>query len=395
MRCMLILAGLIITGSMLTGCSGGDRSTTELEERLARAERELAALRTQESPRASGAATPVAPGAARSTAPAPRVSVPALEPYDAGVFSIRKPRNWEIITAGQCSTLAFLIRDQSRPLRQVFYFGEVGPFYMSEQQKQIDYNYMNMGGYPIQYIEMPVISPLTPEAFIQQFHLIANTSIARQFMPQCPRLEQIQVISSTPQSSGFAIQGAQTSLVRALFTRDGQVGEGLFLVAVAPFMAFMNGPGGGTGVAMSFTGITAPQGEFSTLEPMLSACVASFNLSQAYVQNCLQMQQQQYAGIMKAGETLRETSDMIMSGWQQRNKPDDIIAAKRSDAILDKERLYNPDTGEVYEFKNGFYDDYRLNPQRYEQSNLQPLPDNNHELWNAPTLDGYQHLRAF
>ena len=41
------------------------------------------------------------------------------------------------------------------------------------------------------------------------------------------------------------------------------------------------------------------------------------------------------------------------------------MAEKRSDAMLGKERLYDPGTGEVYEFQNGFYDQYRLNPQEY------------------------------
>ncbi|MDD4736750.1 MAG: hypothetical protein PHP44_11670 [Kiritimatiellae bacterium] len=98
---------------------------------------------------------------------------------------------------------------------------------------------------------------------------------------------------------------------------------------------------------------------------------------------------------MKADDTLRETSDIIVNGWQNRNRSEDIIAAKRSNAILGKERLYDPDSGSVYEFQNGFYDEYRSNPQRYEQSNLQPLPDNRHDLWSAPTLDGSRHLRAF
>jgi len=45
-----------------------------------------------------------------------------------------------------------------------------------------------MGGYPIVWFEMPVISPLTPENFLENFHLIAGTDIARSFMPVgCPQ----------------------------------------------------------------------------------------------------------------------------------------------------------------------------------------------------------------
>jgi hypothetical protein len=50
-------------------------------------------------------------------------------------------------------------------------------------------------------------------------------------------------------------------------------------------------------------------------------------------------------------------------------------------------------SGEVYEFENGFYDKYRLDQNKYEMNNLQPLPNDNHELWTKPPLDGYKHLR--
>jgi len=112
-----------------------------------------------------------------------------LEKFDGGFFSMSKPEGWRVITAGACGNFAFLIQDPSEPLRQIFYFGEVGPVYMSQQQKQIDAQYMNMSGYPIPWIDMPVVSPLTPSNFISQFHLIAQSQIAQNFMPQCPTLE--------------------------------------------------------------------------------------------------------------------------------------------------------------------------------------------------------------
>jgi hypothetical protein len=40
-----------------------------------------------------------------------------------------------------------------------------------------------------------------------------------------------------------------------------------------------------------------------------------------------------------------------------------------------------------------FYDKYRLDQNKYEMSNLQPLPDDNHELWTKPPLNGYKHLK--
>lgn len=314
-----------------------------------------------------------------------------LESFDGGFFSIDKPNGWNVITAGACASFAFLIRDPSEPLRQIFYFGEVGPVYLSAQQKQIDYQYMNMGGYPCNWIDMPVVNPLTPGNFLNQFHLIARSQIAQSFMPQCPRLENLQVISEVSQPS--PISGGSTQLVRALFTQGGDLGEGLFLVTVAPVLPFTGGPGGGLGYGLSITGITAPKREFRNIENTLVKSIESFNVSQSYVNNCLAQQASTYAGILKAGKTLSETSDIIMQGWENRNKVHDILAEKTSDAILGKERLYDPNTGEVYEFENGFYDKYQLDQNRYEMNNLQPLPGNNYDLWVKAPLDGYKHLR--
>jgi len=322
---------------------------------------------------------------------APPVPMITLEQYGGGFFSIDKPRGWEIIPAGQCSSFAFLIRDPQEHRRQIFHFGEVGPVYMDHRQKQIDMQYMQMGGYPIQYIEMPVVNPLTPANFLAQFHLIARTRIAQSFMPQCPRLEGFSVVSTTPQQC--PINGGRTELIRALFTQNGKVAEGLFIATVAPVMPMTGSPGGGIAQEFLVSGITAPRGEFVHLQKELTRSIGSYSINQTYVNRCLQQQAATYAGIMRAGQTLRETSDIITRGWENRNKTHDILAERRSDTILGKERLYDADTGEVYEFENGFYDTYDLNRQQYEMNNLQQLPNDNHNLWMQAPLDGHRNLR--
>jgi hypothetical protein len=314
-----------------------------------------------------------------------------LENFNGGFFSIEKPKGWSVITAGSCATFAFLASDPSEPLKQIFYFGEVGPVYLSEQQRQIDYQYMSMGGYPSTWIDMPVVYPLTPSNFLKQFHLIAKSRLAQGFMSQFPRLENFKVISSVAQPS--PMNGATTELVRALFTQGEKLGEGMFLVTVAPMLPFTGGPGAGIGYGFCIVGIAAPQNEFRTLEATLSKSIASFTFSQSYVQNCMAQQAETYKGILKAGKTLSEASDIIVQGWENRNKTDDILSEKYSDVTLGRERLYDPNTKEVYEFENGFYDKYRLDQNKYEMNNLQPLPGDNHDLWMKAPLDGYKHLR--
>jgi len=314
-----------------------------------------------------------------------------LQDYGNNAFSLQIPQGWEIATAGDGSTLSFVTRDPSRPLRQIFYFGAVGPLYMSQRQKQIDLWYLNSGGYPISWIEMPVIEPFTPSDFFKKFHLIARTKVARNFMPQCPKLDQFQIISVKPQTS--FLPGGKTELIRALFLQDGQVAEGLFTATMIPFMAFMNGPGGGNGYGCMVVGVAAPQKEFRYLQDDLIKSLRSFTVNQAYAQNYLQRQEKVFAGILKAGRTLSEASEIIADGWEARQQSEDISAEKRGDAILGKERLYDPDTKEVYEFDNGFYDKYNLNRNNYERNNLELLEGNNYDLWMRPALNGPAHLR--
>jgi len=61
-----------------------------------------------------------------------------------------------------------------------------------------------------------------------------------------------------------------------------------------------------------------------------------------------------------------------------------MTSSRRSDAILGNKRVYDPETGDVYEVENGFYDTYIINRDQYEMSNLQPLPD---DSWTS----GRQH----
>jgi len=315
----------------------------------------------------------------------------ALEKFNRGFFSIDKPKGWNIYTAGSCSEFAFLIRDDKEPLRKIFYFGLVGPIYMSEEQKQIDYQYISMGGYAIPWIEMPVVDPLTPQNFLSQFHLIAQTEVAQSFMPQVPKLENLQIISITSQPSFIA--GSKKELIRGVFVQDVKAAEGLFLVTVAPFMPSTGSPGGGTAYGLQIIGITSPKREFRELENTMVTSVQSFTITQSYVDNCMRQQAETYAGILKAVKTLSEASDIIMDGWEKRNKVDDIMAEKGSDAILSKERAYDPGTGNVYEFDSGFYEKYNINREKYEMNNLKPLPGDDWNIWMKAPLDGNRYVK--
>ncbi len=304
--------------------------------------------------------------------------------YNGGFFTLDIPQGWTVKTAGQCGNFAFLASDPDNPIRKVWYFGEFGPFYLSEQQRVIDQQYMGMGGYPVQWIDMPVINPLTAENFLQHYSMMWDTQLGRRSSLKDPPLfENIEVVSSSQETS--PIQSADAKTIRALFRENGKVGEGLFDVVVGTLLPEMGGPASGVGIAWIFAGISTESREFPQTQPTLLKVMQSFAFNPGYVQSCIQSSNEATAGILKAGKTLSETSDIIMSAWENRNTVDDILSEKRSDAMLGVDRVYSPDTGSVYEVSSGWYDDYNSNRQNFQMSNLQKLPDNSWDLWTAPT----------
>jgi len=310
-----------------------------------------------------------------------------LENHDQDFFSIKKPENWEVTVGGSCSTFSFVIRDKNYPENMVFYFGTIGPVYLSENQKIIDQQYMDNNGFPVSWFEMPVINPLTPENFLENTHLISETKFMGNFMADLPELQDIEIITSTPESSPLG----DTELIRALFKEQGNLGEGLFYIATNPLIPETGFASSGIGYGFSFIGITSSKDDFKYYEPQLLESIESLTITQEYVDNCIQLylavrqeQNQQTQAILKTSKTLSETSDTIMEGWENRNKVDDILSEKRSDSILGRDRVYNLDTDEVYEVDTGWYDDYDLHRGNFNMNDLQKLPDNNWDLWTAP-----------
>ena len=295
-----------------------------------------------------------------------------MELFDVGAnfFSIRKPKGWEVHIDGVCTTLGILIRDPAVPLRQIFYFGTIGPVYLKEQQRQIDQDYINHGGYNfITWLDAPAVDPLTTENFFVHWPGIADMKAATDFMPEFPKLTGLTVVSNTPQSS--MIPGGNSALLRGLFMENGVVGEGQFLGTVWVFSPFTGMPGGGTGYGGMILGVTAPKPEFKDVEARLIASLESFTVTPGYIDWCIEHLHQLWGAVAQEGQTLSETSDMIFEGWQNRSHASDIMAEKSSDAFRGVDRVYDPSTDQVYEVPVGWYTSYDAHRGEYTMNDLQ------------------------
>lgn len=102
----------------------------------------------------------------------------------------------------------------------------------------------------------------------------------------------------------------------------------------------------------------APQEEYFTWQPILSEIFASIKFTDEFLKARADAWQQTLATSNYIMQTADEISDMIMDSWERRNKSEDILSQKRSDATLGYERVYSPETDEIYKTEPGFLERY-------------------------------------
>ena len=106
----------------------------------------------------------------------------------------------------------------------------------------------------------------------------------------------------------------------------------------------------------------APTDEFDNWLPILKESYDSQVPTQAYWDAINEYNRQLFGSSWTNVGADSYEKDSITDTWwdmyQSREKSEDIMQEKRSDAILGYERVYDSDTGNVYRAYNGFMDDY-------------------------------------
>ena len=144
-----------------------------------------------------------------------------LVPWEDYSISINIPSGWNIYTGGECSTRSILVRDPNSELKQLFYFSEAGPVYTSQQIKENDKSYMEMGGSKVIWFESPVVNPLTSENFLINFGTLAQTSFFQQAFPEVPLLDEVKIISSKSIDNNLPYVSDE-KLIRAEFKQNNK-----------------------------------------------------------------------------------------------------------------------------------------------------------------------------
>lgn len=166
-----------------------------------------------------------------------------------------------------------------------------------------------------------------------------------------------------------------------LFTDGEKSGEGLFAATVVDFGSITLPDGtmgvyqprkvdGGYYMAYNIMAVTAVKDTFIEWESILTECMKTLQYSESFVSAANQASNEGVALSQQISQSFNETMDGMMSSWESRNKSQDILSQKQSDATLGYERFYDTKTGEIYRAANGFGDSY--DGKRY-----QPVTDDN------------------
>jgi len=322
--------------------------------------------------------------------PAPEVNV-KLQSYDGDFFSMKLPKGWEIHTVGEYENFGFRAYDPDKPSRQIFFYGNMKYFMKSSEGKEAWNRYMAEGGYADAgvYADAPVLSPATTEEFYNTFDEFTSYAKKYGIDHDFPVFNDLEILETTPRNSPIASNCIEDSILRVLFKNDDIPCEGLFAAGVADTMtSYMYDVDAGYYTVYVITGISAPADEFYQLKDTLLKSLSSFRYTDRYVEQGVARSRWGTEMALQVGRTLSEAADSYNEAWSNRQRVNDALSQKRSDATMGYDRLYDTETGEVYRAELGFYDQYDTHREEFENIDLQPVPDDDYDLYEKE-IKGY------
>ena len=316
------------------------------------------------------------------------------EKYETADFSITIPKGWTVTTGGINMYHSIRVYDPNEPMNQMFILLKADFLLHSQEGKEAWQQNYNLGNTQAElFSKAAVLSNPSTEGFYQMFSQYTNfvTQVEPTYAGYTfPIFDGFTVIDRFDSTSSLKSRAIGDELLRATFTANGKEGEGMFAASVVDFGSFMISGGdvvnyqlqtvdGGYYMAYNIMAITAAKDTFIEWENVLADCMKTLEYSDSFVNATNQASDDQVARAMQISEYCNQVLDGIMSSWENRNKSQDIMSQKQSDATLGYERVYDTETGEIYKATNGFTDVY--DGKRY-----QPVTDDN--MYTQP-ISGY------
>lgn len=313
------------------------------------------------------------------------------EEYRTDDFSITIPKGWTVTSGGINIYHSIRVTDPNEPLNQMFVLLKADVLLHSQEGKDAWQQLYRMGNTQAAlFAKAPVLAKPSTEGFFRMF--AQYTAFATEAEPAYsgytfPRFDNFTVTERYPSASPMKSSALGDEQLRATFTDNGKEGEGLFAASVVDFGSYMISGGnvvgyqlqaadGGYYMAYNVVAVTAAKDTLIEWESVLTDCFKTLQYSDSFVSAANQASNEKVALANQISQNFNATMDGFMSSWESRNKSQDIMSQKQSDAILGYERVYDTETGEIYRATNGFsdvYDGRRYQPVTDDSMYAQPV----------------------
>jgi hypothetical protein len=183
------------------------------------------------------------------------------------------------------------------------------------------------------------------------------------------------------------LAGGSSNAVRAMrcsFTNQGIPSIGSFTIGTRQI--------GGYYTTVDYLwGFYSTSDQFMADAPVLLEIFTSIDYSQSSLEQCRAVLSASWGGSTTGGgSTAEELREQRLNDWYAKQDQEDVFLEKYSDYILSQDRVYNPETDEVYHVDQNFYQYYDTHREEFKQQNMITLTDD--QFRTHVPLDGTLHI---
>ena len=239
-----------------------------------------------------------------------------LVDYDGGVFTMQLPQGWQIVTGGEYAGYSIRAWDPNDPDVQIFYYGELGPYFKSAEAKA-QYQSMSTSNDPLTYL--PVLEDPTLAGCLNAMDDYQDAYDG--IMPQSfafAKIQNMTVLSETPITTPLASYAvSEASILASLTSETGAACTGMFEGSILDAGGYeINGvdvtP---SRSASNIFGIIAPEGKFEAVAPILIQSLTSFTFTDEYIQEAIRQGNMQAENAVEVSRRNNEMMERVVNDF--------------------------------------------------------------------------------
>lgn len=266
-----------------------------------------------------------------------------FEAYDNGLMSMQIPKGWNVKIHPNCDYIhyTFMVENPNNPNYRIYFNLKAEGFLASESDRVW---YASL--YPnSDFANIPAIDPQTVEEFYSISSEAARGNNIGDFI--YPTINDFSLVDYL----GNNVTGGE--IIRANYYDEyGNNVDGIFTATIMPvslyYVTALN--------VYNAIFYTTPVGELVDWQNILNYCVSTINFSETFTNGFYYQEDAILQTSFNLSAIASQTSDIITSGWYNRQATYDVISQKQSDATMGYERVIDTDTGDIYKAYLGFSD---------------------------------------